>query len=51
VELEFEPSAEKINALAVVRQRNAFRYGFQFVEPDAIREVIRGISEQLPPCT
>jgi len=51
VEVEFEASPAKVSALAVARQRNAFRYGFQFVDPDSTREVIRGICEQLPPCT
>jgi len=50
-ELEFELPQEKISALAVVRQRSAFRYGFQFVDPDSIRNSVRGSCAQLPPCS
>ena len=55
VELEFSlphfPLAgENLSVLAVVRQRNAFRYGFQFADPDATRGVIRRACEWLTPC-
>lgn len=42
-------ASEKVSVLAVVRQRNAFRYGFQFADPDATREVIRRACERLAP--
>ena len=45
VRLEFTPLLGDVEILAVVRQRNAFRYGFQFVEnrhaPSAITETSR----------
>jgi PilZ domain len=55
VELEFSlphfPLAgEKVSLLAVVRQRNAFRYGFQFADPDSTRGVIRRACGWLAPC-
>ncbi len=36
VEVEFVTPFGPVTAYAMVRQRNAFRYGFQFVEPIAI---------------
>jgi hypothetical protein len=50
-ELEFELPLGKIFILAVARERNAFRYGFQFVDPDSTRELIRGNCKQLLPCS
>ena len=47
---DFSFALEKVSVLAVVRQRNAFRYGFQFADPDATREVIRRACERLAPC-
>lgn len=35
VELEFVTPYGVVTAFAMVRQRNAFRYGFQFVQPTA----------------
>ena len=35
VRLEFELPFGEVEALAMVRQKNAFRYGFQFVEATA----------------
>jgi c-di-GMP-binding flagellar brake protein YcgR len=35
VRLEFELPIGIVSIRALVRQRNAFRYGFQFVEPDS----------------
>ena len=35
VRLEFELPLGLVSIRALVRQRNAFRYGFQFVEPDS----------------
>jgi PilZ domain-containing protein len=46
----FPLAGEKVNVLAVVRQRNAFRYGFQFADPDPTRGVIRRACEWLVPC-
>ena len=38
VRLEFELSLGLVSIRALVRQRSAFRYGFQFVEPDAFAQ-------------
>jgi len=35
VRLEFKLPLGPVSVRALVRQRNAFRYGFQFVEPDS----------------
>lgn len=35
VRLEFKLPLGLVSVRALVRQRNAFRYGFQFVEPDS----------------
>jgi c-di-GMP-binding flagellar brake protein YcgR len=35
VRLEFELPLGMVSVRALVRQRNAFRYGFRFVEPDS----------------
>jgi c-di-GMP-binding flagellar brake protein YcgR len=35
VRLELKLSLDLVSVRALVRQRNAFRYGFQFVEPDS----------------
>lgn len=35
VRLEFELPTGVVSIRALVRQKNAFRYGFQFVEPDS----------------
>jgi len=40
VELQFTPPNHPITVYAIVRQRNAFRYGFQFIETPAAREAI-----------
>ena len=50
VQLDFSLPLADLSVLAVVRQRNAFRYGFQFADPDDIREVICRACEQLEPC-
>lgn len=52
VRLEFTVSLGAVEILALVRQRNAFRYGFQFVEPatpsDRIGQTCRQLAiEQL----
>jgi hypothetical protein len=41
VELDFTLPLGNVSIYAMVRQRTAFRYGFQFVNSDAIRDVIR----------
>ena len=41
VELDFTVPLGNVSIYAMVRQRSAFRYGFQFVNSDAIRDVIR----------
>jgi hypothetical protein len=41
VELRFVLPSGPVMILAMVRQRNAFRYGFQFVGSDSEREVLR----------
>jgi hypothetical protein len=41
VELEFTLPFGPVTTYAMVRQKNAFRYGFQFVESSSVDEVIR----------
>jgi len=41
VELDFTLPLGPVTICAVVRQRNAFRYGFEFFDSDTEREVIR----------
>lgn len=40
VRLEFSVPAGEVEIHAVVRQRNAFRYGFQFLESSSAHDVI-----------
>ena len=40
VELSFPCPLDEVTVLAVVRQRNAFRYGFQFVESADVHKTI-----------
>lgn len=40
VRLEFTISDDAVEVLALVRQRNAFRYGFEFIEKGHARDVI-----------
>ena len=47
VELEFLLPLGPVRIFAVVRQRNAFRYGFQFVQSDSTKEVIQATCRQL----
>jgi hypothetical protein len=47
VELDFTLPFGPVTIYAVVRQRNAFRYGFQFLESNAGNEVIRNTCRQL----
>lgn len=47
VRLEFDVALGSVEVPAVVRQRNAFRYGFQFVETSTAREIIGRTCGQL----
>jgi hypothetical protein len=47
VELEFTLPFGPVTIYAMVRQRNAFRYGFQFVDLGSMQEVIRATCRQL----
>lgn len=47
VRLELTLPSGEIEVHALVRQRNAFRYGFQFVDPGAAAEVIGRTCKQL----
>ena len=47
VELEFTLPFGPVKIYALVRQRRAFRYGFQFVESNLIQEVIRPTCREL----
>lgn len=51
VQLDFSLAQDNvISVLAVVRRRNAFRYGFQFADPAATQHVISRACERLAPC-
>jgi PilZ domain-containing protein len=47
VRLEFTVPFGEVDALAMVRQRRAFRYGFQFVEAISAQDVIGRTCRQL----
>jgi PilZ domain-containing protein len=47
VRLEFTLALGKVDVLAVVRHRNAFRYGFQFVEISSGQDVVGRTCRQL----
>src|SRR5947209_1834774 len=47
VRLEFALPFGKVEILAVARQRNAFRYGFEFLEDAAARELIARTCREL----
>jgi PilZ domain len=47
VRLEFTLPGGDVNVHALVRQRNAFRYGFQFVETSSAQDVIGRTCRQL----
>jgi len=47
VELQFTLPDGPVKVYAVVRQRNAFRYGFQFVESHAAHEIIHATCRSL----
>lgn len=47
VRLEFSLSLGDVEVLALVRQRSAFRYGFQFVESASAQDLIGRTCRQL----
>ena len=47
VRLEFKLPQGEVEVHAMVRQRNAFRYGFQFIESSPAQEVIGRTCRQL----
>lgn len=47
VELQFTLPFGPVTIYAIVRQRNAFRYGFQFVESYAVHEIIDATCKSL----
>lgn len=47
VRLEFSLAAGEVDIDALVRQRNAFRYGFQFLESKQAQEIIGRTCRQL----
>jgi len=47
VELEFTLPFGLVTIYAAARQRSAFRYGFQFLELDAMKEIIQSTCHQL----
>lgn len=47
VELNFTLPIGQVKVHAIVRQRDCFRYGFQFLEPTAVQEIIRNTCRQL----
>jgi hypothetical protein len=47
VRLEFALPLGEVELLALVRQRNAFRYGFQFVETSSAEDIIGRTCRQL----
>jgi c-di-GMP-binding flagellar brake protein YcgR len=52
VRLEFDLPLGLVSVRALVRQRNAFRYGFQFVEPDSdAQDLINRFCRERPPRT
>jgi hypothetical protein len=50
VELDFELPLGPVSVRAVVRERNAFRYGSQFVQPNAAHQFIADACGSLPFC-
>ena len=47
VELDFSPPFGRVSIYAMVRQKNAFRYGFQFVQSNLIPKIIQPTCRQL----
>jgi len=50
VELDIELPLGAVNVRAIVREKNAFRYGFQFVQPNAAHQLIADACGSLAPC-
>ncbi len=50
VDLEFRLPLGPVYLLAVVRQRNAFRYGFEFLDAASARDLIVQSCHELVPC-
>lgn len=50
VDLDFELPGGPVSVRAVVRERNAFRYGFPFMQPNAAHQLIADACGSLPPC-
>jgi len=50
VVLDFELPLGPVSVGAVVRERNAFRYGFQFVQPNAAHQFIADACALLARC-
>jgi hypothetical protein len=49
VDLDFELPLGPVSVRAVVRERSAFRYGFQFVQPNPAHRQIVEACASLPP--
>jgi predicted transport protein len=47
VELEFTLPLGPVRVYAMVRQRSAFRYGFQFVQSESAEEIIKATCREL----
>lgn len=47
VELDFSVPLGRVTTCAIVRQRSAFRYGFQFLELGLMAEIIRSTCRDL----
>jgi hypothetical protein len=47
VELRFTLPYGPVTVYAIVRQRSAFRYGFQFVESHSVHEIIQATCRSL----
>jgi hypothetical protein len=47
VRLEFTVPLGEVEVLALVRQRNAFRYGFQFIEASSAQDILGRTCRQL----
>jgi len=47
VELDFTVPLGRVTTCAIVRQRSAFRYGFQFLELNLMTEIIRSTCRDL----
>ena len=50
VKLEFTLPLGHVSLLAVVRQRNAFRYGFEFLDASSVPDTIRRSCEGFVAC-